>query len=62
MVNAIKESIHRECVAQLYKEELFDVLLQESNDVQGQRSDCRKAIEKLRSVLDVMDTIKIAEL
>ncbi|EEA08514.1 dynamin family protein [Cryptosporidium muris RN66] len=48
MVNTIKDSIQRELVTQLYKEELFDTLLKEDEVIIEKRHNCHQYIRELR--------------
>lgn len=62
MINGAKDTIQRECVAQLYKEALFDTLLQEATDVAGKRLRCRERLEALTKVMRVFDEVRDMDL
>merc|ERR1712048_935230 len=55
MVNTLKDVIQSECVARLYKEDRFQDLLAEANDVQARRVRCRQHLEALRKVICVTE-------
>ncbi|OII73475.1 dynamin family protein [Cryptosporidium andersoni] len=57
MVNTIKDSIQRELVTQLYKEELFDTLLKEDEVIIEKRHNCHQYIRELRSILHQLDNL-----
>merc|ERR1719261_1267909 len=58
MVNTVKDVIQRECVTQLYKEDLFDVLLKEAEDIAERRERLEvlgRAMESINQVRDHVD-------
>ena len=55
LVNALKDDIQSECVAQLYKEERFAELLQEARDVQGSRQRCQERLKSLHKVVEIAE-------
>lgn len=62
MVNNVKDAFQRECVSRLYKEDYFDMLLQEARDVAGRRKKCQERLEAVRKVLDVFEKVRNADL
>lgn len=58
MVNTVKEVLHHECVATLYRPELFDMLLTEGNDIRARRSTCQQKLECLRSAQEVLTKMR----
>ncbi|OII71919.1 dynamin-related protein [Cryptosporidium ubiquitum] len=57
MVNAAKEAIQRELVAKLYKEEIFDDLLQEEKGIVEKRQQCHRNISKLSNITKQLETL-----
>jgi dynamin 1-like protein len=55
LVNHSKQSIQSELVKTLYKEDLFDQLLQESDSTLSQRSNVQKQLTTLRKALRILD-------
>jgi len=53
LVNSSKEHIQNELVACLYKEELFEHLLEESSVIAQRRSQCKLMIDTLRKAHDI---------
>lgn len=58
MVNSLKDVIQRECVSQLYREDLFNELLCESRDVQGRRDKSHKNLQALQRVIEVLGQVR----
>mmetsp|Transcript_43307 Transcript_43307/g.80748 ORF Transcript_43307/g.80748 Transcript_43307/m.80748 type:complete len:789 (-) Transcript_43307:78-2444(-) len=58
MVNNVKDTFQRECVARLYKEDYFDMLLQEARDMAGRRKKCQERLKALRKVIDVFEQVR----
>lgn len=56
-VSSLKDVIQGECVASLYKEELFQSLLAEAPDVQSQRTRCLQHLAALRRVNEVLESL-----
>jgi len=54
MANTVRDSVHHECVAELYKTELFASLLQEAEDVQRSRQQCERTLAELRCAQDIL--------
>lgn len=54
LVNAVRESLHYECVAEIYRQDLFSALLQEGEDVRRRRTQCQRRLEDLRRAQDVL--------
>jgi len=58
LVNASKEHIQNDLVANLYKEELFDQLLEESNLIAQRRSQCQIMINTLRKAHEILNEVR----
>lgn len=58
MVNTVKEVLHHECVATLYRPELFDMLLTEGKDIRERRTRCQQKLDCLRSAQDVLTKMR----
>jgi len=58
LVNKSKETIQNELVAALYKEDLFDELLQESPIIAQKRQACKSMIETLRKAHDILNEVR----
>ncbi|EGC29038.1 hypothetical protein DICPUDRAFT_51521 [Dictyostelium purpureum] len=58
LVNQSKEHIQNELVAALYREELFDELLEESPQISSKRKSCKAMIEVLRKANDIINEIR----
>jgi len=58
LVNSSKDSIQNELVGALYKEELFDELLEESPTVSARRKSCAAMIEILRKAHDIINEVR----
>jgi len=59
LVNAVKDSLHKELVANLYKEEFYTALLDEDPDIAAKR---RVAKEELDALQRAKNIIKMSEL
>lgn len=57
MVNAAKDAIQRELVAKLYREEIFDDLLQEERGIVEKRQLCHRSIAKLSNLTRQLETL-----
>lgn len=58
LVNKSKEDIQNELVASLYKENLFDHLLQESQVVAQRRDVCKIMMDSLRKAHDILNEVR----
>eukprot|EP01119_Soliformovum_irregulare_P001273 TRINITY_DN109_c1_g1_i1.p1 TRINITY_DN109_c1_g1~~TRINITY_DN109_c1_g1_i1.p1 ORF type:complete len:741 (+),score=223.79 TRINITY_DN109_c1_g1_i1:225-2447(+) len=58
LVSASKEHIQNELVAALYKEELFDNLLEESPIIAQRRSSCNQMISVLRRAHEILNEVR----
>jgi len=58
MVNASKDKVHNELVGALYKEELFDELLEENASISARRKSCKAMIEILRKAHDIINEVR----
>ena len=58
MVNNVKDAIQRECVTKLYKDDLFDTLLEEARDVAGRRKQCHERLQALYRVIEVFEQVR----
>merc|ERR1712060_483901 len=47
MVNAIRESMHHECIAELYRVDLLSSLLNEADDTRQRRLQCKQKLAEL---------------
>ena len=58
LVNTSKESIQNELVRCLYKEDLFDELLEESPLIASKRKACKEMLEILQQANDVLMEVR----
>ncbi|KAL8270948.1 hypothetical protein Esti_005103 [Eimeria stiedai] len=58
MVNTAKDVLQKELVSQLYREELFDELMQEAGDISAKRKQCKQLLKSLRAALDIISQVK----
>jgi dynamin 1-like protein len=58
LVNASKEHIQNELVAALYKEELFDHLLEESSVIAQKRTSCKAMMDILRKAHEILNEVR----
>lgn len=58
MVNTARDVLQRECVSQLYRPEIFELLLQEADDVRERRTKCKESLRGLRRALDMLGQIR----
>lgn len=58
MVNRVRDSLHHECIAELYKSDLMDNLLREGEDVRQKRQKCQMQLAELRSAQDMLAKIR----
>ncbi|KAL8434154.1 hypothetical protein ACSSS7_003336 [Eimeria intestinalis] len=58
MVNTAKDVLQKELVSQLYREELFDELMQEAGDISAKRKQCKQLLKSLRAALDIILQVK----
>ena len=58
LVNKSKECIQNELVAALYKEDLFDELLQESPIIAQKRLSCKTMIDTLKKAHDILNEVR----
>ena len=58
MVNTAKDVIQRECVAQLYKSELFEHLLMEAKDIESRRMRCKENLRCLRNAASILNRVR----
>lgn len=57
LVNFSKEEMQRALLADLYKQDLMDELLKESESVVVRRKECKKMIEALQRADDIVSTV-----
>lgn len=57
MVNAAKDAIQRELVTKLYREEIFDDLLQEEKGIVEKRQQCHRNIAKLSNLTNQLEVL-----
>jgi len=58
LVNSSKDLIQNELVGALYKEELFDELLEESPSISARRKSCANLIDILRKAHDIINEVR----
>lgn len=58
LVNKSREELQRELVKSLYKESLFDVLLEEGGDIRPRRDKCWQIVQGLRKALDILNEVR----
>ncbi|KAL8440362.1 hypothetical protein Efla_000250 [Eimeria flavescens] len=58
MVNTAKDVLQKELVSQLYREELFDELMQEAGDISAKRKQCKQLLKSLRAALDIISQVR----
>ena len=58
LVNTSKENIQNELVRCLYKEDLFDLLLDESPITAQRRRNCRQMLEALQHANEVLNEVR----
>jgi len=58
LVNQAKDNIQNELVSHLYKEELFDELLEESPAVAQRRRACKTMLDVLRRAQTVLNEVR----
>ncbi|KAF8984686.1 vacuolar protein sorting-associated protein 1 [Entomortierella lignicola] len=57
LVNTAKEELQRELLQELYKAEVLDELLQESEFTQNRRKECKKMIEALQKADEIVGSV-----
>jgi len=57
MVNAVREGLHRECIAELYRSDLVSGLLQEGDEVRQRRLHCEQKLAELRGAQDILTQV-----
>ncbi|CAO3611591.1 unnamed protein product [Cunninghamella blakesleeana] len=57
LVNRAKEELQRELLTELYKTDVLDELLQESEFTQQRRKECKKMIEALQKADDIVQSV-----
>lgn len=57
-VNAAKDILQKELVTQLYREDLFETLLKEPDDVAERRTRCKEMLEVMRAALEVIGQLR----
>eukprot|EP00927_Polykrikos_kofoidii_P059881 TRINITY_DN54999_c0_g1_i1.p1 TRINITY_DN54999_c0_g1~~TRINITY_DN54999_c0_g1_i1.p1 ORF type:complete len:849 (-),score=138.93 TRINITY_DN54999_c0_g1_i1:174-2720(-) len=58
MVNTLKDVIQSDCVSKLYKEERFEEVLREAQDVEGRRARCRERLVALHKVVELIEQVR----
>jgi uncharacterized protein YijF (DUF1287 family) len=56
LVNAVKENLQKELVAALYRDELYDQLLYEAEDVAVKRRVCQEELEALQKAKKIIQS------
>lgn len=57
LVNHSKEELQRELLTELYKPDVLDDLLQESDFTRQRRKDCKKMIEALQKADEIVGSV-----
>lgn len=57
LVNKSKEELQRELLTELYKKDVLDDLLQESDFTRQRRKDCKKMIEALQKADEIVGSV-----
>ena len=57
-VNASKDTLQKELVTQLYREDMFRTLLKEPEDVAERRNKCKEMVDILREAIDVIGQLR----
>lgn len=57
LVNHAKEELQRELLSELYKHDVLDDLLQESDFTRQRRKDCKKMIEALQKADEIVGSV-----
>lgn len=57
-INTAKDVLQRECVAQLYKPELFSHLLLEANDIKERRIRGKENLKTLRHAVEILNQVR----
>ncbi|KAJ3396856.1 vacuolar protein sorting-associated protein 1 [Lobulomyces angularis] len=57
LVQYTREELQRELLAELYKKEVFDEALKESDSTQTRRKECKKMIEALQKADEIINTV-----
>jgi vacuolar protein sorting-associated protein 1 len=57
LVQHSREELQRELLAELYKKEIFDESLKESDFTLQRRKECRKMIEALQKADEIINTV-----
>merc|ERR1719230_1538100 len=58
LVNSIRQDIQNELVAELYRENEFDEMLQEADDAVKRRHECQKLVVALERASKVLDELR----
>lgn len=57
LINESKSTMERELISSLYKDELYDYLLEENSFIKDQRTELKKHIPILRDCMEAIDEI-----
>lgn len=57
LVNKSKKELQRELLTELYKKDILDDLLQESDFTRQRRKDCKKMIEALQKADEIVGSV-----
>ena len=58
MVNSAKDILQRELVSQMYREDLFEYLLKEADDVSEKRMRARETLKMLKAAMEIISQIR----
>ncbi len=57
LVQHTREELQRELLSELYKKEVFDECLKESDGTVARRKECKKMIEALQKADEIINTV-----
>jgi len=60
MVNSVRDSLHHECIAELYRSDLFTTLFHEAEEVRHRRLLCEQKLAELRHAQDILAQVRDA--
>merc|ERR1712048_688595 len=58
MVNAVRDALLHECIAELYRSDLYTTLLSEAEDVRQHCAELNKKLVDLRGILDLLAQVR----
>jgi dynamin 1-like protein len=60
LVNNVKDTIQHHLVATLYKDDMFDELLEEADQISQRRQQCLETRRMLNSAMEILNQVKEA--